>query len=519
MISMLQAIAKSLNIKLVLLLLFVSLTSLLIVALLSRSLTLDAFEQYVFENQAQDFKETVTAFYEEHGSWDGVRDVLPERPLVPPQPTSSRPLGASPLRPLQGSSLNSSASSSSLSDSSTQGLFPEPRPPRPPPPFSGRPPPPPLPPPPLFALADSSGKIVISAEPRYTLNEVATRSQLNNAVPVSLNGQRIGSILLNTNSPQPNQQIIAFRNSLNRSLLISALSAFLLALAIGIFFTQTLTRPIRDMIQATSLLAKGEHRVVPVRSQDELGELSTTFNKMSSDLEQAAQSRKQMTADIAHELRTPLTSLAWYVEAFQTGAIEANEEEFGIMHGQIIDLQRLVEDLRILSLADAGELKLLKEPVRAKMLLADISQSYKLRAESVGVVVEVEAQDELPSLTIDRTRFSQVIGNLVSNALRYTTEGDKIVLSARQQDETLEIAVQDTGEGISPEKLPHIFERFYRADEARAHHPPQQNQQHESTQSGLGLAIAKAIVEAHGGNIHADSQLGQGTSFKISLPI
>ena len=517
MFNIIKSIRQSLNLKLILMLLLVSLIGLLIVALLSRTFTIDAFERYVLEERTQAFKTEIIEHYQTNGSWEGLLSALPPPPLPRPPPLLSQ----------SQESLNESLSTGA---SVVPNDFPRP-PDRPRPSDSPRPPDgprlsdvprpadrprPPPPPPALFAVADSNGAIVLPAPPRFELNQIVTRTELSKGVPLNLDGERIGTIIQNDNSLESNQQIVAFRKSLNRSLLFSAFGAFLLALGIGIVFTQTLTRPIRNMIQATKALARGEHQQLPVRSQDELGELSATFNQMSSDLEHSAQLRKQMTADIAHELRTPLTSLAWYLEAFQSGAIDANEEEFGIMHGQITHLQHLVDDLRTLSLADAGELKLVKEPTQAKSLLTELYQSYNGRAEDAGIELEVQATDNLADLNIDRARITQVLSNLVSNAFRYTGSGGKITLDAQQNADSVDITIKDTGSGISPEKLPHIFERFYRADEARAANTSDTD---NTKESGLGLAIAKAIVEAHGGTIAAQSSLGKGTSLNISLPI
>jgi two-component system, OmpR family, sensor histidine kinase BaeS len=239
-----------------------------------------------------------------------------------------------------------------------------------------------------------------------------------------------------------------------------------------------------------------------------------------------------MTADLAHDLRTPLSILRGYTEGLQDGRLQGSSMLYTIMHGEVQHLQRLVEDLRVLSLADAGELPLNRRSVDPSALLERTGLAYIDRAEQQGITLRVEPAEGLPSIAVDTDRMTQVLNNLVSNALRYTPEGGAITLSAAQETKNdrpntkdegsaaqpfvlrpsslVVLRVSDTGSGIAAEDLPFIFDRFYRADKAR--------QRADSNESGLGLAIAKAIVEAHGGRLAVDSQPGAGTSFMISLP-
>ncbi len=257
-------------------------------------------------------------------------------------------------------------------------------------------------------------------------------------------------------------------------------------------------------------MARGklDQRVV-VRSRDEIGELAASFNQMSIDLARASQLRKQMTADLAHDLRTPLSILRGYTEGLQDGRLNGSTKLFTIMHGEVEHLQRMVEDLRVLSLADAGELPLNKRSVDPRALLERAGLAYIMEAEQQGVALRVETPENLPSISVDTDRMAQVLNNLVSNALRYTHAGE-IVLQAQSDHGEVQLQVRDTGSGIAAEDLPFIFDRFYRADKAR--------QRSDSVTSGLGLAITKAIVEAHDGSIRATSQLNHGTTFTITLP-
>jgi signal transduction histidine kinase len=247
-----------------------------------------------------------------------------------------------------------------------------------------------------------------------------------------------------------------------------------------------------------------------VRTNDELGELAASFNQMSADLAQANQSRRQMTADIAHDLRTPMSVIMGYTESLKDGRLQGSQETYEILHQEARHLSHLIEDLRFLSLADAGELPLIKRPIPPQALLERVALAHMAQAEEKGVTLQVQERPELPTVELDPERMTQVLGNLVSNALRHTPAGGTISLAANIQDNNhLTITVHDTGTGIPAEDLPHIFERFFRGDRVRQ----------RTGSSGLGLAIARSIVEAHKGTITADSQEEQGTTFTITLSI
>jgi two-component system sensor histidine kinase BaeS len=282
----------------------------------------------------------------------------------------------------------------------------------------------------------------------------------------------------------------------------------LIALILGILLARTLTRPVNELTSATRAMARGDlEQQVPVRSQDELGELAISFNQMSSDLARANQSRRQMTADIAHDLRTPLTVIGGYAESMRDGVLKPTPERFDAIHTEVQHLQRLVEDLRTLSQADAKELSLNREPVAPAVLLERMAQSYRPLAAKQEISLKTKTEPGLPDLLADPDRLAQVFGNLISNSLRHTPQGGEIVLFAHGEDKDIVLGVQDSGSGIAPELLPHIFERFRRGDPSR-----------QDGGSGLGLAIAKAIVELHGGTISAENNAGKGTTIIIKFP-
>jgi two-component system sensor histidine kinase BaeS len=378
-------------------------------------------------------------------------------------------------------------------------------------------------------LADARGVIVIGNRGN-AVGQSVPAATLDASTTIQVNGQTVGFVLFPTpnerpNEPGPPPPNVAFLSRVTWAAAISAGIAALIALILGVLLARTLTRPIRELTAATQAMARGKlDQRVTVRSRDEIGELATSFNQMSADLAHASQLRKQMTADLAHDLRTPLSILLGYTEGLQDGRLHGSSTLYTIMHGEVEHLQRLVEDLRVLSLADAGELPLNRRAVDPSALLERTGLAYIDQAEQQGIALRVEPNEALPSIMVDTDRMTQVLNNLVSNALRYTTQGE-IVLSAGQQtsgegrkanDESsaaqpcVVLRVRDTGSGIEADDLPFIFDRFYRADQSR--------QRIDSNASGLGLAIAKAIVEAHGGTLAVESRPNVGTTFTITLP-
>jgi two-component system, OmpR family, sensor histidine kinase BaeS len=297
---------------------------------------------------------------------------------------------------------------------------------------------------------------------------------------------------------------------ITQAITYSAVGAATIALLLALLLARTLTQPIRELTAATQVVARGAlGQQVAVRSRDELGTLAASFNRMSSDLAQASTLRRQMTADIAHDLRTPLSVILGYTEALRDGKLPGTEDVYETMHIEAQHLQHLIDDLRTLSLADAGELPLMRQPMTPRALLQRAGAAYSAQAQAQHVTLAVQAAADGAEVDVDPERMAQVLGNLLGNALRYTPAGGTITLTAESAGGMVHLLVADTGAGIAAGDLPHIFERFYRADRSR---------QQENGSSGLGLAIAKSIVEAHGGTITVTSAVGQGTTFTISLP-
>ncbi len=363
-------------------------------------------------------------------------------------------------------------------------------------------------------VLDADGVVVV-ANQGYVLGQRVSSNDLRTATPVTLNSQVVGMVLLvaSTNEPQrPTPDVSPEADFLQRiagATIASAGVAALMALLLGGLLARTLTQPLRELTAATKAMAGGQfEQRVSVRSHDEIGALAASFNQMSADLQQASQARKQMTADLAHDLRTPLTILRGYAEGLQDGRLQGSANLYGIMYGEVVHLQRLVEDLRTLSLTDTGELPLNRRAVDPRALLERTGLAYIVQATQQGIALRVEAPESLPSIHVDTDRMTQVLNNLVSNALRHTQHGE-IVLAAKVVGAAVHMTVSDTGVGIEAADLPLIFDRFYSTDRAR--------QRNDSDATGLGLAIAKAIVEAHGGSLTVASSPGQGTTFTMTI--
>jgi signal transduction histidine kinase len=249
---------------------------------------------------------------------------------------------------------------------------------------------------------------------------------------------------------------------------------------------------------------------IPTQSQDEIGTLATAFNQMADSLAQHEELRRNLIADVAHELRTPLTVIQSNLEAMLDGVLPASPQEIATLRDEAALLTRLVADLRLLSLAESGQLKLERVRTNITELIAHAVEPFRLQAQSGAVGLNLELASNLPQVEVDVDRMTQVIRNLLSNALRHTLEGGQVTVTCkRATSQQLLITVSDTGEGISSDDLPYVFDRFYRADKSRSR---------TSGGSGIGLAIVKQLVEAHGGKVWVESQPHRGTTFGFTLP-
>lgn len=288
--------------------------------------------------------------------------------------------------------------------------------------------------------------------------------------------------------------------------------AVLAAGALGLMFARRILGPVRALTSAARRVGAGDFdQRVPVRGQDELGELAAAFNTMAEAIGRQEALRRRMAADIAHELRTPLAVIQANLEALLDGVRPLSADAVADIHKETRLLSRLVTDLRDLSLAEAGQLPLHKEPTDLDALARTSTARFTSRAEGKGVRLLVEDAKDLPRADADPDRIAQVLGNLLDNALRHTQQGGEVAVrlapGARQGE--VQVTVRDTGPGIKAEHLPNVFKHFYRADEARSR---------ATGGSGIGLAVVKQLVEAHGGRAWVESPPGQGASFGFVLP-
>lgn len=304
----------------------------------------------------------------------------------------------------------------------------------------------------------------------------------------------------------------AFGQTTFYSLLAAALAAVVTGAGASLFVSRRIVGPIQRMLSATRRVSAGHYEErVAVEENDELGSLSESFNDMAAALQATEQQRREFVADISHELRTPLSTLQGYMEGLIDGVIEPSEETWGLLYTEAERMRRLVEDLQQLSQAEAGQLTLDAKPISPEEPIARSTESMLPLFAEKGIALESEVPDGLPEVSADTDRVVQILTNLLRNALRYTPAGERVTVEAGASGDEVRFTVRDTGAGIAPEHLPHVFERFYRAEKSRSR---------EGGGSGVGLAISKALVEAMGGRIRVESQGPEkGASFSFTLPV
>jgi signal transduction histidine kinase len=300
-------------------------------------------------------------------------------------------------------------------------------------------------------------------------------------------------------------------NSINRFLLWGGLLAVGVAMVFTSFLSRRMSAPLRALTSAAKRVGQGDFsQRVNIRGKDEVAELARTFNSMANDLTRAEELRRNLVADAAHELRTPLSNIRGYLEAVRDGLMQPDASTLHSVYEEVLLLSKLIEELQDLSLADAGELKLFCQPEDISELIQKAAGAVQPAIKAKGLSLTVDLADRLPLCHVDSHRIGQVLRNLLDNAVAHTPAGGAIAITAGEQGSWVEVAVADTGEGIPPEDLPNIFERFYRVDKSRAR---------ATGGSGLGLTIAKRLVEAHGGKIGVQSEPGKGSRFAFTIPV
>lgn len=299
--------------------------------------------------------------------------------------------------------------------------------------------------------------------------------------------------------------------STSRLLLVGGSLAIGIALLLTFILSRRMTSPIGALASAARRLGRGDlSQRVRVQSEGEVAALAQAFNSMAADLEYAEQLRRNMVADVAHELRTPLSNIQGYLEAIRDGMIEPDGAAIQSLNEEVTLLSRLVNELQELSLAEAGELKLVYQAEDISNLVKQAATPLQPQMAAKDISLSIELPDNLPLVNIDWQRVNQVLHNLLENAVAHTNAGGRIKVAADAKGKWVEVSVADTGEGIPAEDLPHIFERFYRVDKSRAR---------ATGGSGLGLTIARRLVEAHGGTITVQSEWGKGSRFSFTLPM
>lgn len=359
-------------------------------------------------------------------------------------------------------------------------------------------------------LADAQGMVVADSA-REWVGRTLSPSTLNGATPISTGGQTVGWLVAASLDARPADSSGGrFLESVNHSILLAALASGGLALLLGLLLFRQITSPLGALAVAAQKVAAGDlsHRVA-ADGGDEIGRVGRAFNTMADKLAFQEEQRRNLLADVAHELRNPLAVIQGEMEAMLDGVMPLDREMVAAVHEETVLLGRLVADLRLLSLAEVGQLQLDREPADLLELVRRIVERVRPQAQEKRIALELEAPSHLPTIRVDADRIGQVVHNLLSNALRYTARDGRVAIRVAAIDGRVEISVADDGPGIPTEELPHLFDRFYRSDRSR---PLARDG------SGLGLAIVKQLVEAHGGSVGVESNVGKGTRFWFALP-
>ncbi len=303
-----------------------------------------------------------------------------------------------------------------------------------------------------------------------------------------------------------------FQTVVDQSLLISAFAALAAAVVVSLFVSRRIVEPLQELSFTSRRLARGYyHERTSIRSDDELADLSQSINQLAEALEQTEQRRLALLADVAHELRTPLSTIEGYMEGLIDGVIAPEERIFAMIQHEAVRLKWLIEELALLSRAEAGQLRVTPRPMQITTIIGQVAAQFEPQFNAKEVQLAINIPPDLPTIVADPDRLEQIMINLLSNALRYTPMHGYVTIFAEVHDFFVQIGIRDTGIGISAEHLPHIFERFYRVDKSRAR---------QSGGTGIGLTITRHLIYAQGGEIWVESAgLGRGSTFYITLPV
>ncbi len=359
-------------------------------------------------------------------------------------------------------------------------------------------------------LTDSSGIVVADSDGQLLGQQYQPDVPSRHLSPM-MGGSVSGILYISSEATADSPSPSSLSQSISRYLLWGTLLAVAIALLFTFFLSRRISAPIKELAFTAGRLGRGDFsQRVQFQGKGELGELAQTFNSMAADLERAGKLQRDMVADVAHELRTPLSNIRGYLEAIGDGVIQPDAETIASLGEEAALLSRLVNDLQELALADAGELKLNCQPEDIGEVINKAVTATQFQAQGKGISVVADLPKNIPLCQIDFQRIGQVLRNLLDNAVIHTPAGGIITVMAQMQGNWIDVSVTDTGEGIAPEELSNIFGRFYRVDKSRSR---------ATGGYGLGLSIAKRLVEAHGGRITVQSELGKGSRFSLTLPI
>ena len=376
-------------------------------------------------------------------------------------------------------------------------------------------------------LADSEKRVLADSD-RKLVGQAVGQDWAPPAGFVIFLGTPVGVVYINPlGRPGSGAGEEVFLGSVNRSLLLAVIATGLAAVLLTLALSRRILRPIEALTAAARKMEKGDlSQRVEVKSGDEIGQLAHAFNAMADGLARLEQLRRNMVTDVAHELRTPLSNIRGYLEAMRDGVTKPSPVLIDSLYEEAMLLNRLVDDLQELALAEAGQLKLVRQPVALAEIVEKVVNIIQPQVNGKGLTIGIDLPADLPLVDADPDRVGQILRNLLTNAVNYTPPGGQITVAARpvlsaaevavgaDTSATLstgvEVSVRDTGIGIAPEHLPYIFERFYRADKSRAR---------ATGGAGVGLTIVKQLVEAHGGRVWAESTPGSGAMLGFTLPV
>ncbi len=416
---------------------------------------------------------TFEQYYANHGNWDGVGTLFDQFRPGPPRQQDGQPLPFPPGGPPGGISPRDAQIGQML-------------------------------------LTDVNGTIIASDNPNAK-GQVLAADVLSHGVPLFVSGKHVATLVIGAALGVMDVQERQLLDTLSASLILSGVLATLASITLALWLSGQLTRPVRDLMAGVGQLASGHwSQPLAVHSHNEFADLTHAFNQMADQLTRQQQQQRQLIADIAHDLRTPLSVIGLEIAGIRAG-LQSPEEATDSLQEEVDWLQHLIDDLHTLSLMDTGQFALYPDAISLTAYLNEIGTQWRLIAEKQNKTLVYHIPDDLPVLQIDPFRMRQVFGNLFNNALQHTPDGTQIILQARIGLDQVTIDVIDNGPGIPPNDLPHIFDRFYRADRART----RDRREHGS---GLGLSIAYQLVLLHGGMISVDSTLGTGTAFHLRLP-